>query len=111
MEAAISTSRRNYWTARGRWTVFLLAASSIGCLLADFYHLCPMHVFTPLIFLPALLALFAFAVMDRRCGDGQLWRAVCTGLIAGLLAAVAYDVFRLRLSSRKNGELTRWCRR
>jgi len=75
--------------------VFVLAASSIACLLADFYRLCPMRIFTPFIFLPALLALFAFAALDRWHGDGQLWRAVSVGLIAGLLAAVAYDVFRL----------------
>src|SRR2546425_7707306 len=54
-----------------------------------------MRIFTPFIFLPALLALFAFAGLDRWKGDGQLWRAVSIGLLAGLLAAVAYDVFRL----------------
>src|SRR4030095_16472328 len=85
----------NYWNAHGRWIVFLLGASSIACLLADFYGLCPMHVFTPFIFLPALLLLFAFAILDRVRGDRQLWRAVWIGLVAGLLAAVAYDVFRL----------------
>jgi hypothetical protein len=42
-----------------------------------------------------LLALFAFAGLDCWKGDGQLWRAVSSGLVAGLLAAVAYDVFRL----------------
>ena len=73
----------------------MLAASSIACLLADFYRLCPMRLFTPFVFLPALLALFAFAVLDLRRGDGQLWRAVSVGLIAGLVAAVAYDLFRL----------------
>jgi len=87
--------RKNYWDARGRWLVFVLAASSIACLLADFYGLCPMRIFTPFIFLPALLALLAFAGLDRWQGDGQLWRAVSIGLAAGLLAAVAYDVFRL----------------
>ena len=54
-----------------------------------------MRIFTPFIFLPALLALFAFAGLDCWKGDGQLWRAVSSGLVAGLLAAVAYDVFRL----------------
>jgi hypothetical protein len=85
----------NYWNAKGRAVVFLLAASSIACLLADFYGLCPMYLFTPLIFLPALLALVGFAGLDRLRGNGQLWRAVWIGLFAGLLAAVAYDVFRL----------------
>ena len=87
--------RKNFWTVRGRSVVFALAASSIACLLADFYRLCPMHVFTPFIFLPAFLALGAFAVLDRCRGDGELWRAVMLGMVAGLLAAVAYDVFRL----------------
>jgi hypothetical protein len=93
--ATESTSRQNYWNARGRGLVFALAASSIACLLADFYAVCPMRIFTLFIFLPALIALVALAVLDRRRGDGQLWRAVWIGLFAGLLAAVAYDVFRL----------------
>jgi hypothetical protein len=92
----ISSSRRTtYWNAPGRWIVFLLAASSIACLLFDFYGLCPMRIFTPFIFLPALLALLAVAILDRQRGDGQLWRAVLVGFVAGLMAAVAYDVFRL----------------
>jgi hypothetical protein len=95
METTTAALRRNYWDARGRWLVFVLAASSIACLLADFYGLCPMRIFTPFIFLPALLALVAFAGLDRWKGDGKLWRAVSIGLAAGLLAAVAYDAFRL----------------
>jgi hypothetical protein len=87
--------RKNYWTVRGRSVVFALAASSIACLLADFYRLCPMHFFTPFIFLPASLALVAFAVLDRLRGDGELWRGVMLGFVAGLIAAVAYDFFRL----------------
>jgi hypothetical protein len=94
-EMTTTVSRTNYWNTQGRWIVFGLSASSIACLLADFYGLCPMRIFTLFIFLPALLALFAFAAMDRWRGGGQLWRAVWVGLIAGLLAAVAYDVFRL----------------
>src|SRR5204863_5830340 len=95
MDTSVLTSQQHFWDARGRWLVFVLAASSIACLLADFYGLCPMRLFTPFILLPALLALVAFACLDRRNGDGQLWRAVSVGLLAGLLAAVAYDLFRL----------------
>ena len=54
-----------------------------------------MSFFTPFIFLPAFAALCGLAVMDRLQGDGYVWRAVWIGMIAGLLAAVAYDVFRL----------------
>jgi hypothetical protein len=87
--------RGTYWTATGRWCVFLLAASSIACLLFDFYRLCSMRLFTLYIFLPAMAALGIFAIVDRQRGDGRLWRAVLLGLMGGLLAAVAYDVFRL----------------
>jgi hypothetical protein len=86
---------RTYWTAGGRWAVFLLAATSIACLLFDFYRLCPMRTFTLLIFAPAMVVLFVFALFDRIRGDGILWRGVLIGFFGGLLAAVSYDVFRL----------------
>ena len=54
-----------------------------------------MRFFTPFIFLPAFVVLCAFAVLDRVRGDGHVWRVVWIGILAGLLAAVAYDVFRL----------------
>jgi hypothetical protein len=54
-----------------------------------------MRIFTPFIFVPALIALFVAALFDRRHGNGQLWRAVMIGLAGGLLAAVVYDLFRL----------------
>ena len=103
-QEALMNRRRSFWNARGRWLVFLLAGSSIACLLFDFYGVCPMRLFTPFIFLPALVALFAFAFLDRQRGDHQLWRAVLIGLAAGLLAAVAYDVFRLPFVFAKE-----WC--
>jgi len=83
------------WSGTSRGLVFLLASSSIACLLADFYGLCPMRIFTPFIFLPALAVLFALGWWDRKHGGGEIWRAVWIGLCAGLIAAVAYDVFRL----------------
>jgi hypothetical protein len=83
------------WSLRSRVIVFALAASSIACLLADFYGLCPMRIFTPLIFLPAFLALCLLAIGDKLRGPGHVWRAVCVGMFAGLLAAAAYDIFRL----------------
>lgn len=97
MPFALATGgdRRLAWNRTGRSIIFLLAATSIACLLFDFYGLCPMRTFTLFIFLPALLLLAGFAVADRQAGDGRLWRAVWMGVVAGLLAAVAYDLFRL----------------
>lgn len=83
------------WNPAGRAIVFTLAAASIACLLADFYQLCPMRAFAIWILTPATLLLLALAAIDRSKGDRRLYRAVLIGAIAGLLAAVAYDVFRL----------------
>ena len=83
------------WTWQGRLLVFVLSASSIWCLLADLYNLCSMQIFTVAILLPATAAMLAVALVDRSKGDGQLWRAAVVGAASGLIAAVAYDVFRL----------------
>src|SRR4051794_30047796 len=83
------------WSASGRFLVFVLAASSIWCLLAEFYGLCSMRDFTLFISLPAMAALVVMAVWDCWRGDGRLWRGVVIGTVAGLVAAVSYDVFRL----------------
>jgi hypothetical protein len=83
------------WNAAGRFLVFLLAATSIACLLFDFYGWCSMRQFARYVFLPALVALSAVVAFDRVRSNGSLCRAVMIGLAGGLLAAVAYDVFRL----------------
>ena len=41
------------------------------------------------------IALLALGLFDRQRGNGELWQAVMIGLAGGLIAAVAYDVFRL----------------
>jgi hypothetical protein len=64
MATTDSVSRRNHWNACGRSLSFVLGASAIGCLLADFYRLCPMRIFTPFIFLPAFLALLGLGALD-----------------------------------------------
>ncbi|PYJ86712.1 MAG: hypothetical protein DME22_04365 [Verrucomicrobia bacterium] len=94
---AKSFNRRpwNLWSRTGRSIAFILAATSIACLLADFYRLCPMREFTLFIFLPALAGLAALSLADLIHGDRQLWRGVGIGVASGLLAALAYDLFRL----------------
>jgi hypothetical protein len=83
------------WSISSRIVVFLLAATSIWCLLSEFYGLCTMQWFTLAILIPATAALVILAVVDRVRGDGRLWRGVVTGATACLVAACAYDVFRL----------------
>jgi hypothetical protein len=83
------------WTWQGRLVVFMLSASSIWCLLAEFYGLCSMRKFTFAVLLPATVALIGMAVLDRAKGDGRLGRGVLLGAVAGLIAACAYDLFRL----------------
>lgn len=83
------------WTLPGRAVVFFLSATSIWCLLAEFYGLCSMRTFTFYVLIPATVLLIAIALLDRTKGDRRLWNAVLLGAIGGLLAAVAYDVFRI----------------
>ena len=97
---------RTWWNFTGRLVVFLLAASSIACLLLDFYRVCPMRTFTLYLFLPALIVLGVIAVADRLRGDRQLWNAVLIGVLGGLLAAVTYDIFRLPFVFAKEWGLT-----
>ena len=85
----------SHWSPAWRITVFLLASTSLGCLMADFYGICPMRTFAVAIFVPALVVLCGLVVFDALRGHGELARSVTIGAVAGLLAAVAYDVFRV----------------
>ena len=91
----VSSSKKTHWQTGSRGLVFALASTSLGCLLAQFYGLCSMRLFAGLVFLPSSLALAALAAYDLLEGDGRLGRRVLIGLGAGLLAAVAYDLFRV----------------
>lgn len=83
------------WTGPGRLLVFVLSATSIWCLLSEMYGLCDMRAFFFTILIPATVVLYAIALLDRAKGDRRLFRAVMIGSLAGLVGAVAYDVFRL----------------
>jgi hypothetical protein len=78
-----------------RFVVFLLAATSIASLLGEMYRLWPMRFFTLAVFVPAGFALIALALHNRWRGDGQACRIILICAIAGFVAAVAYDIFRL----------------
>lgn len=83
------------WTAPGRLLVFILAATSIWCLLAEMYGMVDMRTFFFAILLPATAILYGIAFLDNARGEGRMWRAVVLGTFAGLIGAVAYDLFRL----------------
>src|SRR5438034_9980938 len=91
----IDRDRPQHWNTAWRTVIFLLAASSIWCLLVEMYGLCSMRGFTFWVLIPATVLLYALAAWDRSGGDRTLWRGVMIGSLAGFLAAIAYDVFRL----------------
>jgi len=83
------------WTAPGRLLIFVLAATSIWCLLAEMYHLVDMRTFFYAILLPTTALLYGVTALDNAHGDGRLCRAVLIGTLGGLVGAIAYDIFRL----------------
>jgi hypothetical protein len=86
---------KDFWSPECRLAVFALASTSILSLLVQFYGLCSTRAFTAVVSLPSLAALLAWAVLDRAIGSQRLWRGLVVGSLAGLVAAFAYDAFRL----------------
>jgi hypothetical protein len=78
-----------------RAAVFFLASLSFACLLGQFYGLWSMHWFGCWVLPPATLALIAAAWLDRRTGSAgpRLW--IVQGTVGGVIAAIAYDLYRL----------------
>src|ERR1043166_2649711 len=75
-----------------RATVFLLAFVSCACLLGAFYGFWLMRTFACLVYVPAMAVLGVIAWRKR----GELpSRWIVQGATGGLVAAVAYDLFRL----------------
>jgi hypothetical protein len=74
-----------------RILIFVLASLSFASLLGQFYGLWTMHFFGPWILLPSLcvLAVIAYAAG----GLPRIW--IVQGTIGGILAAIAYDLYRL----------------
>ena len=80
------------WSPPVRAVVFALASTSIGALLAEFYGLLSMRLFALAVFGPAMVVLAAVAIVDR---GGTTGPRIAMGLVAGLIAAVVYDVVRV----------------
>ncbi len=80
-----------------RLIVFALAFLSFACLLGHIYGFWTMHRFGCWVLPPATLLLAAIAYLSRdRPRDAQspfVW--IVNGTLGGLLAAVAYDLYRL----------------
>jgi len=80
--------RQLFW----RTLVFLLAFLSFACLLGTFYGFWTMRTFACVAYLPAIAVLGVVARQKR----GELpARWILQGAAAGVVAALAYDVFRL----------------
>jgi hypothetical protein len=78
-----------------RAIVFLLASTSIACLLVEMYRIVPMRLFTLAVFVPACVVLAAVAAWDKLRSDGAAARMILIGAVAGFVAAISYDIFRL----------------
>lgn len=80
-----------------RPVVFTLASLSFACLLGHFFGLWTMHVFGCWVLPPATLLLVYIAYRHRHRATGltspHTW--IVQGAVAGVLAAVAYDLYRL----------------
>lgn len=85
---------------RARMLVWSLASMSIACLLGQFYGRWSMKAFAGLVMLPCAVAL-AWLARARYFPKSLLSagfdqrRAIIQGALGGLLAVVAYDLFRL----------------
>ena len=80
-----------------RATVFTLAFLSFACLLGQFYGLWSMHLFGCWVLPPAtaLLAVIARRARGEKAGVGSAHTWVVQGALGGVIAAVAYDLYRL----------------
>ena len=74
-----------------RPVLWALASMSFAALLGHFYGFWSMKVFTPIVLLPATLILIYLAIS----GQAQTRFIIVQGALAGLLAAVVYDIFRV----------------
>lgn len=76
---------------QSRPALWLLASLSFACLLGHFYGFWSMKIFAPCVLLPATLLLAILALK----GTPQTRFIIAQGALAGLFAAVVYDLFRL----------------
>lgn len=80
-----------------RAVVFMLAFLSFACLLGTFYDLWSMHVFACWVLPPAtaLLVIIALATRRRPGSMQSPYTWIVEGTLGGIVAAMAYDLYRL----------------
>ncbi len=76
---------------QSRPVLWALASLSFACLLGHFYGFWSMKVFAPCVLIPATALLVVLAWK----GDAQTRFIIVQGALAGLFAAVLYDLFRV----------------
>ena len=77
--------------------IWSLASLSFACLLGQLYDFWSMHAFACWILIPATLVLAAIAWRARMqpLGPHSVYTWIVHGAIGGVVAAIAYDLFRL----------------
>jgi hypothetical protein len=83
------------WNTITRVVLFFFSSTSIWCLLAEFYGLCPMRTFALWVLLPSTMGLLGIFIQSARLKDLTLFRSLLIGSGIGMMAALAYDVFRV----------------
>ena len=80
-----------------RAVVFTLAFLSFACLLGQFFSLWSMHVFGCWVLPPAtaLLTLIAWRTRREKAGVRSAHTWIVQGALGGIVAAIAYDLYRL----------------
>jgi len=78
-----------------RTLIFTLASMSFACLLGQMYALWTMKWFACWLVIPATVVLIVIAIVDPYSGPDTPRNWILHGAIAGVIAAIAYDLYRL----------------
>jgi len=81
-----------------RLFIVLVGASSIATLFLYFYGVAGMGASVPALLVPAIIALLVVDKWARKTGRTDISRRIVTGLWAGGLATLAYDLVRLPIA-------------
>jgi hypothetical protein len=89
---------RSFLRDPARITLFLAGASSIATLLLYFYGILEMRYSVPLILAPSIVALWLLALICARTHRPDIAALITSGVSAGLLATLTYDVVRVPIA-------------